>query len=327
MDVQNSTSRKSLEPNTLVIDRSLSVGEAIGIPAGTTHLVGGDGSIILVPTPSKDPADPLNWSSTHKWLIVMLLVAWCGSGLAVQSFIANVLPSAAEKFPDVSESQLNLLVTVVSPLVAPGELLFVPLTITYGRRFALLLSIVILLAATVWGACATSYSSLLGARVLQGFSTGPTDAIIYTIVQDMTFQHERGVMLGVAVNAQYILTYIYPIIIPFMGNDVIQWAFVMFSAVIGLSLIGLFFVMPETRYNRDLAAQEEITLAEHKMTRSSYSGSREYPAFGYARQIRLWNGAGTGPDSHFFNIFKRMGFLLLEPVIWWIALLNTVITG
>jgi MFS family permease len=67
---------------------------------------------------------------------------------------------------------------------------------SFDRRLPLLLANLILLAPLIWGACATSFKSFLGARVLQAIGTSPSDAIIYMLIQDISFIHERGVMMG-----------------------------------------------------------------------------------------------------------------------------------
>lgn len=46
------------------------------LPLG--HAIGeGDSDVILVDFEENDPQNPLNWSSTHKWLIVFV-VSWMG---------------------------------------------------------------------------------------------------------------------------------------------------------------------------------------------------------------------------------------------------------
>ena len=49
----------------------------------------------------------------------------------------------------------------------------VPLSVTFGRRFVLLVSTLISLGSMVWRAEADSYSSFMGAAVLAGIGTGP----------------------------------------------------------------------------------------------------------------------------------------------------------
>lgn len=45
---------------------------------------------------------------------------------------------------------------------------------------------------TLWCGLATSYSSLLAARVFQAIGAGPSDTVSPTLVGEMFFMHERG---------------------------------------------------------------------------------------------------------------------------------------
>jgi MFS family permease len=296
---------------------------------GTAHLIKDDGRIILVPTPSRDPADPLNWSPRRKWTILGLLVLWSATALSVQNFLSNFLPSVYTRFPDATTNQINLLLTISTALVAPGQLVFVPLALTYGRRFSLLLSITLLLASTTWGACSTSYGSLLGARIVEGFAGGPTDAMGFTIIQEFSFVHERGRMLGVLMMGQLALQLVFAIATNYMAVSTgFKWPFVLFSCISAGTFIGLWIFMPETRYERRSGQNNlEIALKEHTAIRKTLNSTGEFPHFGLKRQMSFWVGKGSGPDRDFFLIFRRMGTMLLHPVVWWSALLNAVITG
>lgn len=302
---------------------------SIEVVHGTAHLISDDNSIILVPTPSLDPADPLNWSPLRKWTILLLLVVWSATALSVQAFLTNFLPSVQERFPDANTNQINLLVTITNPLIAPGQLFFVPIALTYGRRFSLLLSIVLLLVSSIWGACSTSYGSLLGARIVEGFAGGPTDAMGYTIIQDFSFVHERGRMLGVLMMGQLALQLAFAIATNYMAvTEGFKWPFVLFSCLSAATFVGLWFFMPETRYERGLESiSREVTVEEHKELRKTLGENGEFPAFGWKQQWTWWVGKGSGPDSNFFLIFKQMGAMMLHPVVWWCALLNAVVTG
>jgi MFS family permease len=172
-----------------IIDDSIMKGDS----TTDNQLVSEDGSsIYLIPTPTSDPADPLNWHPVRKWAVLGLLLLWSSAALSIQSFLLNYLPSVAVRFPEADESQINLLCTVIMVMIAPGQLFFTPLAIAYGRRFSLLLANALLLVSSIWGALATSYNSLLAARIIEGFAAGPTDCMVYVMVQEFTFIHERG---------------------------------------------------------------------------------------------------------------------------------------
>ncbi|KAK5126904.1 hypothetical protein LTR85_008262 [Meristemomyces frigidus] len=294
------------------------------------RIVDSDGHVFLVPTPSADPADPLNWSPTRKWTIVVLLIIWSATALSVQSFLTNFLPSLESRFPDASASQINLLITIVTPLIVPGELFFAPLAIGYGRRPSLLLSIVLLFASSIWGAQSKTYSALLGARVIEGFAGGPTDAIGFTIIQDFTFVHERGKMLGVMMMGQQALTLVLAIATNYMAVD--SGFSAPFYLFFGLSIavfVALFFAMPETKYDRQARdiPEERMTTKEYPEWRKSLGRDPQYPPFTWKRQLRVWGPAGRAQKEEALGFLKGLMVMLTSPVIWWASLLNAVSTG
>ena len=142
----------------------------------------------------------------------------------------------------------------MTPLIVPGELFFAPLAIAHGRRFSLLLSIV-LLASTLWAAQSQSYGALLGARSVQGFTLGPANAIGYTIIQNITFVHERGKMLGAVMMGQQALNMVLAIVTNYMAVSCdFSARFYLFFGLSCSVFVALFITMPETRYFRGEAS-------------------------------------------------------------------------
>jgi hypothetical protein len=72
---------------------------------------------------------------------------WSSAAFPIQAFILNYIPSVAERYPDASESGINnLLVIIIMPMIEPGQLMFTPLAIAHGQRFAMPLANALLLA-------------------------------------------------------------------------------------------------------------------------------------------------------------------------------------
>lgn len=61
---------------------------------------------------------------------------------------------------------------------------WVPLALVLGKRPTLIAALSLLFGANIWGGFATTYGSVLGARVLQGFGGGAVEALGPTIVAD-----------------------------------------------------------------------------------------------------------------------------------------------
>ncbi|KAF3391640.1 Protein HOL1 [Penicillium rolfsii] len=294
------------------------------------QLLDGQGEVLLFPIPHLDPADPLNWPAWRRWTILGFLSLWAATSLAAQSFISNILPSIERDFASASPSEINLLVTIITAVCAPSSLIFVPILITYGRRFALLVSNTILLVSLIWAALATSYSSFLGARILQAVGTSPSDAIVYILVQDISFVHERGKLMGVVLNIGYGLFYLLSTVVPFMSTTPsYKGPYWLFSGLTIFCMLGFFFFMPEVYYDRTQTSnpQTTMTAAQHKSLKQSLSQDSNNRNSGLARKLSIWSGRASGPESDFFLIYKRMGRLLLNPTMWWNGLMNAIITG
>lgn len=294
------------------------------------QILGCEGEVLLSPIPSDDPADPLNWPTWRRWTVLGFLSLWAATCLATQSFISNILPNIEVEFASESASNINLLVTVITAVCAPSSLIFVPLVITYGRRFALLVSNTILLVSVIWAALATSYSSFLGSRILQAVGTAPSDAIVYIIVQDISFLHERGKLMGVVLNAGYALFYILSTTVPFMKTTPsYKGPYWLFAGLTIFCMLGFFIFMPEVYYDRSQQSErrDAMSAAQHKEMKRSAAFVSNKSIFSFTRQLNIWSGRASGDEGDFFFIYKRMARLLLNPTIWWNGILNATITG
>jgi MFS family permease len=55
----------------------------------------------------------------------------------------------------------------------------------YGKRHSYVFGSLLLVAGSIWGAAAKDYHSLLGARIMQGFGTGPFEMLVPSSIGDM----------------------------------------------------------------------------------------------------------------------------------------------
>lgn len=87
------------------------------------------------------------------------------------------------------------LFSVPAMMMGVSNLLWIPLAIKYGRRPTYLASLTILTASLVWSSVATSYASMMAARVITGLSSGAVEVLVPLTVADIFFMHERGTMM------------------------------------------------------------------------------------------------------------------------------------
>lgn len=133
----------------------------------------------------------------------------------------------------------------------------------YGKRPTLLFSVVCAFVGTVWGGAAQSYNSLLGARVVQGFSVSMFESIFFAIVGDLYFIHERGFRTSIVTTVVSGISNLPAVLAGKITTDLgWRWVFWMLSIFLGIGLVLSVFFGWETAYNRraiyntDVASQD-----------------------------------------------------------------------
>ncbi|KAG9575710.1 MFS general substrate transporter, partial [Aureobasidium melanogenum] len=134
--------------------------EESSIP-GTVHLVdldgtmhaqharGGQRDIVLVPTPSQDPDDPLNWSPRRKTLsMVCMGIYTLMVGIASAAIYSILEPISQET--SLTLNELNNGTGYMFLFFGWGCLVWQPLALQYGKRPVYLFSILATMAIQLW---------------------------------------------------------------------------------------------------------------------------------------------------------------------------------
>lgn len=195
--------------------------EPIKEELGRVRLRSKSGEVILVPKPSSDINDPLNWyvqyirksrncnltpvdrSQPFKYYVAivtclgMVMCTFLAAGPTVaiveiamdfgggpNSNLAVVLPNAA------------LFFTVSALTQGTGNLVWMPLIIKYGRRPIYIISFSGYILTALWSGFATNYKSEMIARILLGFFSGAGECLGPRTISDLFFIHERGSVMA-----------------------------------------------------------------------------------------------------------------------------------
>lgn len=158
-------------------------------PQALRHGSGKYADIILVPQPSDDPDDPLNWPTWKKDLILLIVGL---SAAVVGAFGPMLSPGFVEISGELGISVNTLAHSTSWLILTIGISLFVanPLAKIYGKRPMYILAIVIMFVGSVWGAESKSYPSFLGSRVLSGFGMAPYEVLVQCTIGNMYFVHQ-----------------------------------------------------------------------------------------------------------------------------------------
>ncbi|KAK5712154.1 hypothetical protein LTR17_018109 [Elasticomyces elasticus] len=291
------------------------------IVPGTVHMVDLDHNlqakhskahqdIVLVPTPSDDPNDPLNWSPRRKnmALVCMCVYVWF-TGIA-NSVVYSVLVPLSEAL-DLTVGDLNAGTGYLFLMAGWGLLFFQPFALQYGKRPTYLISTAATLALTMWGPFAKGNGQWIAKNILGGLFASPIEAskaihkrgaLPEISVADIFFAHERGTYMGVYAFALAGSNFFAPVICGFINEYAgYRWVFYVPSILLGAAFLFLFFFMEETNYDRStvgvvgekaataVASDAELTLSEKHpdATDSPDTGSLEAGQTAYKEKTFL----------------------------------------
>ncbi|KKY16357.1 putative mfs transporter [Phaeomoniella chlamydospora] len=209
-----------------------------------------DGHTVLIPQPSDDPEDPLNWSSAKK-TIVLLVVSWASLLPDYGSATGAVTLIPQAKIWHMTSDNVNHSQAGNVFMLGPGGIAAVALSAYFGRLPVLFWFLVVAFATAAWCAGAKTFDSFMAARILNGFfSTVAQGGGLY-FVNDMYFFNQRARKINIWAGFIILSPYFGPLFAAFITSTQ-HWsvAFWVYTAMTGLALILTILFVPETYYNR-----------------------------------------------------------------------------
>ncbi|KAL5324775.1 hypothetical protein ACEPPN_005893 [Leptodophora sp. 'Broadleaf-Isolate-01'] len=324
-------------PGTVLLD----VGETSDernielVAAGLKKGSGKNSEVILVPQPSRNPNDPLNWPL---WQRDMILVIYCFCTLACVGGGGPVLSSMA--IPLITEFRLSFQqVSLLSgyQLCAVGAigLLISACARKYGRRPTLLFSISSCFAGSLWMGFAQSYGSMVGARVVQGLGIAMFESVTYSIVGDLYHVHQRGTRMTFYIMCQSGIGQLPALIAGKVTTDLgWRWVFYLLSIFLGMGVVFSFLFAWETLYNRnnaynlDTASHDKLEEiadktatheVEHIERTTVVSTEGQVPRESFLRRLLPFHGTFT--EEPLWQLVIHPFYVLLNPIITWVVLI------
>lgn len=324
--------------------------------------------IILIPTPSDDPNDPLNWyvkpcllrstrtcvnrtdrSKPFKVYLMLLtcLILILANFLAVGPSVTIIettidllhatppIPSVPQTLAPASIAAFTSAVTKMSYVFSGmalmqgfSNLIWMPLIVKYGRRPVYIFSWLGYTIFAVVASRAYNWSILLGSRIVLGFFPGTAECMAPLTIADLTFLHQRGVMMALYAVALGSGGSIGSVIDGALSTTT-DWRAIYYlgAGLSGFVTILIFFTFPETAYNR-LAAPMKSRVSDglpeklEKETNTSINATHVEveqhvipPKKSFAQNLKITNGILT--QESMFTIFLRpLAMFVLPPVFW-----------
>ncbi|KAH6954249.1 major facilitator superfamily domain-containing protein [Fusarium avenaceum] len=230
-------------------------------PPGTVRLIHENGhletrQLVLQPTPTDDPNDPLNWSRTRKLMNFVPILA-VSAIIFTQTSLPLVFwvlwnPEFGWSYGQLNNANaLNYVGTTV------GCILFIPPAVKYGRRSVYLLTTAIILAMAIWSARLQSLTELYISQLIFGLVSATNESIVEMTIADLYFVHQRGTANGLYMVMVMIGSFLSPIIAGYMAaNGNWRLCYWVTAAVDGALLLYFCFFFEESKYIPHLEAQQ-----------------------------------------------------------------------
>ncbi|KAM5542526.1 hypothetical protein V8D89_003985 [Ganoderma adspersum] len=270
--------------------------------------------IILIPQPSDDPSDPLNWPRWRKEACFWTLVFTSGLTGALCAIASAGYVSLAKQFR-VSVDDVASSFAAYAPALGISILLQNTAAVKYGQRIVYLGSTLLMFIACLWTAVSPDLTSIRASRIFQGIGMAPAQCLVAATLEHIYFVHERGsrsIMWNFALIGG---TALGPFIYGYVIQDLSwQLGFWFVSIACGLAFVCIFFFVPETMRRQQastiLSRDDQDTHPNINDKVNVLTPQMDAPSF--LSQLRIFNG--TFSDESFWKIFTRPFALIVSPV-------------
>ncbi|KAL7770990.1 hypothetical protein CFE70_000930 [Pyrenophora teres f. teres 0-1] len=267
-----------------------------------------EGGIVLIPTPTRDPNDPLNLPRWQKYIILIIVGLFAATGNLMASGITAILPLVQASYG--GDPKTHDLATWPAFYMGVGNLLAIPVAHAIGRRPVYLMSTIILSFGCLWCAKSTSLASHIAGRNIMSIAAGQAEALCPLIVQEIFQLH------GISYLASG------------LGW---RWWYGVFGCLSGaIAVLSIIFVA-ETKYVRTLEAlngegiEEDGMLVPVTTNTKRELDTTNYAPRSFVKDMLPWKGHAHWHEA--IDCWKQMYQIIWFPNIIWLTLINSAALG
>ncbi|KAM7200777.1 MFS general substrate transporter [Rhypophila sp. PSN 637] len=229
-------------------------------------------NVELIPQPSDDPDDPLNWPLWRKELNFYSLLLMVAMTSVMKSIFLAVNAQVAEGY-QVSYTAAAGLTGVPLMISALAGFACLIASRICGKRPLYLASLLLVFIGAVWNTnVQTSYAECMAARIFQGIGWGAFDSLFLGSIQDTYFEHERGTKVAIYSVVAVSTTWGAPLLggVASQSPSGFGMQFSILSVFFVLAVPAVVVGAPETVFDR------AYTLAQTPITALSTASSGKY---------------------------------------------------
>ena len=287
--------------------------DVVLLDTGAAHLEKGqygnlqlaeDGHTVLVPQPSSDPNDPLNWSWRKKHMMLLLasfsaFLGDFGSGAGIPLIVLqggewHMSPAKVNEAGNLNVVMLGI-----------GGLFWIVISSWWGRAPVMFWSTLTGTFFTLACCLTDSFPAFYGFRALMGFTLTAYQVVGLACVKDMFFFHEHARKIGIWVAIFILSPYLGPCLGNFITFGLGEWRPVMWL-VFALCCADMVFIVlccDESYYERSVPMDQQPQRPQTFAARMS-------------RVVGIWQIQNhAGYFKTFWHCCKRLVSTFLKPIM------------
>ncbi|KAK8128607.1 MFS-type transporter [Apiospora sp. TS-2023a] len=206
----------------------------------------------LIPQPSDDPEDPLNWPMWRKNLNYLALIYMTALiGVLKTIFVSVNGPIAIKNGVSYTAAvALTGVPLMISALTGTSGLVLAKL---YGKRPVYLVATAFLWIGVVWGSqVVDSYGQNMASRVFQGIGWGVFESLVLGSFQDTFFEHELEPRIIISNVISVATTWGGPLLggVASAGSTGFAVQYQIINAFLAIGVLLVIFAAPETAFDQ-----------------------------------------------------------------------------
>jgi len=222
---------------------------------GTTtlkHQSGAKSDVLLIPQPTTDPEDPLNWRTFRKEYHFWLLIIWGTLAAASVNWSGPVWDELADDL-NTTIDDLNITAALCFAFLGIGCIVLQPTAMKIGRRPVYIMGTLLNLVGCILGGFQKNVQVYYIVNILTGFGAAPVDSLVQISTTDIFFAHERGTRLSCFAFALGTGSYMGPVAAGYITESQSwQWCFWYLVIFFGMILLLQIFTLEESIFRRPL---------------------------------------------------------------------------